>query len=65
MALQVSCTSCQTSANVTGILQMKGNDQFLGPGTGLPNGGPEVVVDSIPSAGDDQIQQIMVGVSDQ
>ena len=37
-----------------------GNDQFLGGGQGLPGGGSELVIDSIPSVGGDGIRQITV-----
>jgi len=37
-----------------------GNDQFLGGGQGLPGGGSELVIDSIPSSGGDGIRQITV-----
>ncbi|MCY7294599.1 hypothetical protein [Alteromonas sp. a30] len=41
-----------------------GNDLFLGDGEGLPGGGPELVIDSIPSAGGDGIRQITIIVED-
>ena len=41
-----------------------GNDLFLGGGEGLPGGGPELVIDSIPSAGGDGIRQITIIVED-
>ncbi|WP_296428357.1 filamentous hemagglutinin N-terminal domain-containing protein [Yoonia sp.] len=37
-----------------------GNDQFLGGGQGLPGGGSELVIDSIPSSGGNGVRQIMV-----
>jgi hypothetical protein len=37
-----------------------GNDEFLGGGQGLPGGGSELVIDSIPSTGGDGIRQITV-----
>jgi len=29
---------------------LEGNDYFLGPGKGLPGGGPEIVIDPIPTS---------------
>ena len=39
-----------------------GNEHFLGPGKGLPGGGPEVKVSAIPSVGGSGITQILVEV---
>ncbi|MAZ20243.1 hypothetical protein [Roseovarius sp.] len=39
---------------------VSGNDHFLGGGKGLPGGGSELIIDSIPSAGGDGIRQITV-----
>ncbi|WP_237061928.1 hypothetical protein [Microbulbifer zhoushanensis] len=41
-----------------------GNELFLGDGQGLPGGGPELVVESIPSNGGDGVKQIKVIVED-
>ncbi|APD13329.1 hypothetical protein RO07_12370 [Pandoraea pulmonicola] len=41
---------------------LSGNDLFLGGGKGLPGGGQELVIDSIPSAGSEGIRQIIVKV---
>ncbi|WP_434985195.1 hemagglutinin repeat-containing protein [Vreelandella zhaodongensis] len=41
-----------------------GNELFLGGGEGLPGGGPELVIDSIPSGGGDGIRQITIIVED-
>lgn len=41
---------------------LDGNEFFLGEGKGLPGGGPEVLVDSIPSSGGYGIRQIILEV---
>lgn len=41
---------------------LSGNNFFLGGGQGLPGGGSELVIDSIPSAGGQGIRQITVKV---
>jgi filamentous hemagglutinin len=41
---------------------LSGNNYFLGGGQGLPGGGSELVIDSIPSAGGQGIHQIIVKV---
>ncbi|WER45125.1 filamentous hemagglutinin N-terminal domain-containing protein [Cupriavidus sp. WKF15] len=41
---------------------LSGNNYFLGGGQGLPGGGAELVIDSIPSAGGQGIRQITVKV---
>jgi hypothetical protein len=41
---------------------LSGNNFFLGGGQGLPGGGAELVIDSIPSAGGPSIRQITVKV---
>lgn len=41
---------------------LSGNTYFLGEGKGLPGGGPEVLVDSIPSGGGPGIKQIILEV---
>lgn len=41
---------------------LSGNNYFLGGGQGLPGGGSELVIDSIPSAGGPGIRQITVKV---
>ena len=39
-----------------------GNTLFLGEGQGLPGGGKELIIDSIPSAGGSGIKQIIIEV---
>jgi len=41
---------------------ISGNNLFLGGGNGLPGGGAELVIDSIPSSGGTGIRQITVNV---
>lgn len=48
--VQSKCPRCPVS----------GNDHFLEGGQGLPGGGSELVIDSIPSSGGDGIRQITV-----
>jgi RHS repeat-associated protein len=41
---------------------LSGNDLFLGPGLGLPGGGPELTIDRLPTAGTQDILQVILEV---
>ena len=41
---------------------LSGNELFVGPGKGLPTGGSELVIQSIPSAGGQGIRQIIIKI---